>query len=81
METQNITLALPKSVLRKVKLIAVQRNTSVSQLLTEVLEKLVQQEDRYTQARRRHLQLLEQGLDLGTCGQNPASRDALHERH
>ncbi len=35
METQNITLSLPKEVLLKVKLIAVQRQTSVSRLLTQ----------------------------------------------
>ena len=41
METQNITLALPKDVLLKVKLLAVKRNTSVSGLLTQTLERLV----------------------------------------
>jgi predicted transcriptional regulator len=80
METQNITLSLPKDVLRKVKLIAVQRNMSVSSLLTQALERLVRQEDAYAQARRRHLQWLEQGADLGTGGQVATSRDELHER-
>jgi hypothetical protein len=80
METQNITLSLPKDTLLKVKLIAVQRNMSVSGLLVQALEQLVQQEDAYAQARRRHLQWLEHGADLGSGGQMTARRDELHER-
>ena len=80
METQNITLSIPKEILLKVKLIAVQRQTSVSGLLTQALERLVQQEDTYAHAKRRHLQLLERGADLGTGGQILTQRDELHER-
>ena len=80
METQNITLAIPKEVLLKVKLLAVKRQTSVSGLLTQTLEKLVQHEDAYAHARQRHLQWLEQGADLGTNGIITIQRDELHER-
>ena len=80
METQNITLAIPKEILLKVKLLAVRRRTSVSGLLTQTLERLVQQEDTYAQARRRHMDQLDQGLDLGTDGQIQIRRDELHER-
>jgi predicted transcriptional regulator len=80
METQNITLSLPKDVLRKVKLIAVRRDTSVSALLTQTLERLVEQEDAYAQARRRHFDWLRQGADLGTGGKIAVTRDELHER-
>lgn len=80
METQNITLSLPKEILLKVKLLAVKRQTSVSGLLTQTLEKLVEQEEAYTHARRRHLQWLEKGADLGTGGQITTSREELHER-
>lgn len=80
METQNITLSLSKETLLKVKLLAVRRHTSVSGLLAQTLDKLVQQEDAYVHARQRHLQWLEQDLDLGTGGQNQVDRDGLHER-
>ena len=80
METQNVTLSIPKGILRKVKLIAVQRETSLSGLLTQTLEKLVQQENAYDHARQRHLQWLEQGADLGTGGNIQTQRDELHER-
>ena len=80
METQNITLSLPKEILLKVKLIAVKRQTSVSGLLTQSLVKLVQQEEAYLHARQRHLQRLDQGFDLGTNGQILTGREELHER-
>ena len=80
MDTQNITLSIPKEILRRVKLMAVERGTSVSGLLTQTLEKLVEQEDGYARARRRHLDRLEQGFDLGTGGQGLTRRDELHDR-
>lgn len=80
METQNITLSLPKDVLLKVKLLAVHRQTSVSSLLAQTLERLVEQEDAYFQARRRHLEWLRRGTDLGTGGRALTKRDELHER-
>jgi hypothetical protein len=80
METQNITLSIPKEVLLKVKLLAVKRQTSVSGLLTQTLERLVQQEDAYAHARQRHLQWLAKGIDLGTDGQILTRREELHER-
>lgn len=80
MERQNITLALPKEVLLKVKLMSVRRGTSVSALLTETLQRLVEHEDAYAHARQRHLEWLGGGADLGTGGQNSVGRDELHER-
>jgi hypothetical protein len=80
METQNITLSVPKDILLKVKLIAVRRRTSVSGLLTQTLERLVEQEDVYVHARRRHLECLDRGADLNTSGQVTTRRDELHDR-
>jgi hypothetical protein len=80
METQNVTLSLPKDVLLKVKLLAVKRRTSLSGLLTQTLETLVEREDAFNRARLRHLECLEHSSDLGTGGVGPSSRDELHER-
>ena len=79
-ETQNITLALPKATLRRVRLIAVEQGTSVSGLLAETLATLVQEEDAYERACRRHHALLDDGIDLGTGGAIDWSRESLHER-
>lgn len=79
-ETRNITLALPKALLKRVRLLAVERERSVSRLLAETLEDLVNGADAYEQARQRHLALLDQGFDLGTGGEIRWSRESLHER-
>ncbi len=80
METQNITLSLPKRTLKKIKQIAAQRQTSVSGMLTEILEEIADQETGYARSRQRQLALLEKGFDLGIKEKRLASRDELHER-
>jgi hypothetical protein len=80
MERQNVTLSIPKETLYKAKLLAVKRRTSVSGLLTQALEVLVEQEDAYAHAQQRHLQWLEQGANLGSGGQMLTRRDELHEQ-
>ena len=80
METQNITLALSRRVLRQIKTIAARRRTSVSRLLTEQLEAIIAQEHDYSRARTRHLAVLNNAPDLGTHGRLRVRREALHER-
>lgn len=77
---QNITLALPKPVLRKVKILAVERQTSVSALLAGMLEDIVEREDAYAAARERALARLARPVNLGTRGQATWTRNSLHER-
>lgn len=78
--TQNVTLAIPKDILRKAKILAVQKNTSLSGLLTQTLVDLVAHQEAYQQARQRSLTLLKNGLELGTQGQIAWKREDLHER-
>ena len=78
--TQNITLAIPKNILRKAKILAIQKNTSRSGLLTQTLADLVAHQEGYEQARQRNLTLLKSGFDLGTQGHVPWKRDELHDR-
>jgi len=80
MITQNITLALPVKVLRQIKRIAAQRQTSVSQLLTEALEEIASREEGYARAQAHHLAWLERGAALGTRGRITWRRDDLHGR-
>jgi hypothetical protein len=79
METESVTLSIPKETLRRAEVLAVRRGVSLPSLLTEALEDLVQREHRYSAARQRQLSLLEQGLPLGTDGQVSWPREALHE--
>ena len=80
MEKQNITLSLAKDILRKVKIIAVERGTSVSGLLTSILEDVVRHKENYKTAYRSHKLILERGIDLGTSGSAIWTREELHER-
>ncbi len=80
MDTQNVTLALPKEILQRAKLIAVKRRVSLSRLLTGALIEIVSGDENYEFAKRRSLQRLEEGLDLGTNGTITWTRDELHDR-
>jgi hypothetical protein len=78
--TQNVTLSIPKNVLRKAKILAIQKNTSLSGLLTQTLIELVAEQESYEKARQRNIKLLEKGLNLGTQGNITWNREDLHER-
>jgi len=77
---QNVTLALPVDLVRRLKVRAAERGTSISRMLTERLEEILNQDDEYERARRRILSDLEHGYDLGTGGKITWTRDELHER-
>lgn len=80
MERQNVTLSLPKNLLKKAKIIAAKREKSLSELLRESLEEKVRQETGYKEAMERQIRLMKKGFNLGTKGQITISRDELHER-
>jgi hypothetical protein len=75
---QNVTLCVEKELLQKVKVLAAQRGTSISSLLTRYLQQILQEEEAYQIAARKALALLDQGFSLG--GALPASREEWHER-
>lgn len=79
MEYQNVTLSLPKELVKRAKHIAVERGTSLSGLLAQILEDLTRREDRYLKAKECHLAILDQ-FDLGTEGSVTWTRSDLHER-
>lgn len=76
--TQNITVRLDRGILRKAKVLAARRNTSISRLLADQVNALVGQDDAYALAQRRALAHLDAGLHLG--GQIGSTRDEWHER-
>jgi hypothetical protein len=78
--TQNVTLSIPKNVLRKAKILAIQKNTSLSGLLTQTLIELVSEQESYEKAKQRNIKLLEKGLNLGTQGNITWNREDLHGR-
>lgn len=79
-ESRNVTLALPRALLRKVKLLAVERDMSISGLLTDFLEEIVKKHDDYERARRKAIRDLRRPPDLATGGRASWKRDDLHRR-
>jgi len=75
---QNVTVSLDGQILRKARMIAVKRGTSISGLLAQQIEGLVGEEEAYERAERQALAFLEEGFRLG--GVIQTSRDELHER-
>jgi hypothetical protein len=65
MKSQNVTLRLSSDTLRKIKVVAAERGSSISSLLTAKLEELVGEDAEYQAARRRALEWLAQGWHLG----------------
>lgn len=75
---QNVTISLRRQVLKKAKILAARRETSISGLLAQEIEFLVGNEEAYERAERQALALLDQGFHLS--GRVRAKRDELHER-
>jgi hypothetical protein len=80
MDKQNVTLSLPKTLLKRAKRIALQEEKSFNELVRQCLEERLSDATGYAKARQRQLKLLESGFDLGTNGRNPIAREAIHER-
>jgi hypothetical protein len=74
---QNLTVSLDRDTIRKAKILAAKRGTSVSGLVAAQLRETVEEDDRYQSARRAALELLDRGFHLGGHRLN---RDGLHER-
>ena len=77
-EKQNITISLSRQILKKAKILAARRETSISGLIAQELELLVGDEEAYERAQQQAVALFDQGVHLG--GVIRVSRDEWHER-
>ena len=78
MTKQNLTVSLTRQTLRKAKILAARRGSSISGLLAEQIEILVGEEEAYERAQRQATELLDQGFHLG--GVIQSTRDEWHEQ-
>ncbi|MEX1295434.1 MAG: DUF6364 family protein [Candidatus Limnocylindrales bacterium] len=76
---RNLTVRLDETTIRKAKIVAAKRSTSVSRLVADEIDRLVREDDAYEQARVEALSDLESGFDLGTEGRLPP-REAAYDR-
>lgn len=77
---RNITLALPDDLLRRVKVLAAVRETSISALLVLSLEKLFDESADYDRAMHELLGNMEKGYPLAIGDKPSWTRESLHER-
>lgn len=75
---QNITLSLDKELIKRARVLAAQRQMSVSQMLGRELRTIVEDADYHEWAKRKALAELRKGFHLG--GKVIATREELHER-
>lgn len=77
MAKANLTLQLDEDVIRRARVVAAKRGTSVSALVARELDELVDQDARYEDAWRRARELL---AGATARGGRSWRRDELHER-
>jgi hypothetical protein len=75
---QNVTISLSRQLLKKAKILAARRETSISGPLAQEIEFLVGDQEAYDRAERQARALLDKGFHMG--GIIRAGRDELHER-
>jgi hypothetical protein len=79
MATRNITLSMPEELVRRAKVLAAQRDTSVSGLVARLLEQLVGDVRDYDDVAAQERRVMQEGIGL-RVGEITWSRDEVHER-
>ena len=79
MPKTNITLKIDRQLLKRIKVLAAQREISISALMTALLEEALTRNKKldYEQAKQRALARMREGLDLGG---RPLLRDDIYVR-
>jgi hypothetical protein len=80
MEKQNITLSLPREILKKGKMLAAKKGISLNQLVRELLQMTAENEEGYGISADRQIKRMKEGISLGTKGKIPWKRDELYQR-
>jgi len=76
--TSNITLRLDDKTLNRIKHLAVDRNTSVSAWVSELVTRTVNELDEFALARERALAFMRE--PMATADATPLTREQAHER-
>ena len=77
-KSTNITVKVSTALAQEAKVLAARRGTSLSRIVADQLESLVNNDQAYAAARRRALRRLKRGYDLGW--ESSEQRGALHDR-
>ncbi len=77
-KSTNITVKVSAALAQEAKVLAARRGTSLSRMVADQLETLVNNDQAYAAARRRALRRLKRGYDLGW--EPSEQRGTLHDR-
>jgi hypothetical protein len=80
MEKQNITLSLPREILKKGKVLAARKGISLNELVRELLQANTEDDGEYQASAERQIKRMKEGMQLGTKGKIAWKRDQLHQR-
>ena len=80
MEKQNITLSLPREILKKGKMLAAKKGVSLNELVRELLQANTENEEEYQASAERQIRRMKEGIRLGTKGKISWKRDQLYQR-
>jgi hypothetical protein len=79
-EKQNITLSLPREILKKGKVLAARKGISLNELVRELLQANTEDDGEYQASAERQIKRMKEGIQLGTKGKIAWKRDQLHQR-
>ena len=74
---QNITLSLEKEIIKKSKILAVKKDTSISKMIGDLLKEITEKEDEYEAAKSNAIDILKKGFHFG--GRITWRREDLYE--
>jgi hypothetical protein len=77
---RNVTLSLPEPLLRKFRVYAATRQTSMTSLAAEAIRQLMDRDEPKTKVRNRFLDRIRNAPDRKLGGNISWTRDDLHER-
>ena len=80
MEKQNITLSLPREILKKGKVLAAKKGISLNELVRELLQANTESDEEYQASAERQIRRMKEGIRLGTKGKISWKRDQLYQR-
>lgn len=76
---RNVTLALPEELLKRARVLAAQRDTSLTSLVEEYLARLLERENDYDRVWDAEIAAMKEDSDM-RVGEITWTRDDLHDR-
>jgi len=77
---KNVTISLREPLLRKFRVYAAERNMSMTQLRTEAIRRMIDEDGEMERAKRCLMDRIRNAPDRGTHGVITWTRDEIHDR-